>query len=109
MTRLILAGAAQESGQKVHNLRVATESLPPEITYLAFFDADARPTACWLRVLLARLDRGEVGATTGYRWFVPLRPSLANHSAVCDERRDRDVLQPQRAERGLGRFLGNPP
>ncbi len=79
VTRLILAGAAQESGQKVHNLRVATESLPPEITYLAFFDADARPTACWLRVLLARLDRGEVGATTGYRWFVPLRPSLANH------------------------------
>ncbi len=79
VTRLILAGSAQESGQKVHNLRVATESLPPEITYLAFLDADARPSACWLRVLLARLDRGEVGAATGYRWFVPLRPSLANH------------------------------
>jgi hypothetical protein len=78
-TRLILAGAAHQSGQKVHNLRVATESLPPAITYLAFLDADARPNACWLRVLLARLDRGEVGATTGYRWFVPLRPSLANH------------------------------
>jgi hypothetical protein len=58
---------------------VATASLPREITYLAFLDADARPSACWLRVLLARLDRGEVGATTGYRWFVPLRPSLANH------------------------------
>jgi glycosyltransferase involved in cell wall biosynthesis len=78
-TRLILAGPAEESGQKVHNLRVATETLPPEITYLAFLDADARPSPCWLRVLLARLDRGEVGATTGYRWFVPLRPSLANH------------------------------
>ncbi len=79
VTRLILAGPAGESGQKVHNLRVATELLPPEITYLAFLDADARPSACWLRVLLARLDRGEVGATTGYRWFVPLRPSPVNH------------------------------
>jgi hypothetical protein len=78
-TRLILAGPAQESGQKVHNLRVATESLQPQITYLAFLDADARPSACWLRVLLARLDRGEVGVATGYRWFVPVRPSPANH------------------------------
>ena len=79
VTRLILAGRAQEGGQKVHNLRVATALLPPEITYLAFLDADARPSTCWLRVLLARLDRGEVGAATGYRWFVPRRASLANH------------------------------
>ena len=78
-TRLIVAGRSSGSGQKVHNLRVATKDLPPGTDYLVFMDSDARPRREWLRLLLSDLDSPRVGATTGYRWFLPLRPSLANH------------------------------
>jgi len=78
-SRVILAGRSDRSGQKVHNLRAATEAIPEDIEYLAFVDADARPGTGWLRTLLGRLDQPGVGAATGYRWFVPERPTLANH------------------------------
>ncbi len=78
-SRLIFAGQAVESGQKVHNLLVATEHLSKEIEYLAFVDVDARPAPHWLCSLLAWLDQPGVGAATGYRWFIPQRPTLANH------------------------------
>jgi len=77
--RLIVAGRATESGQKVHNLRVATAAMPNDVEILAFIDSDARPSPDWLRTLTQRLPRKEVGATTAYRWFVPEKPTLANH------------------------------
>ncbi len=77
--QVIVAGPAERSGQKVHNLRVATADLPAEVRYLAFVDSDARLRRQWLRALVDRLDHPEAGAATGYRWFVPGRPSLANH------------------------------
>lgn len=77
--RVIVAGRAEVSGQKVHNLRVGTARLPDEVEYLAFVDSDARLRRHWLRALLGRLARPDVAATTGYRWFVPHRPSPANH------------------------------
>lgn len=76
---LLFAGRAEGEGQKVHNLRIATGSLPAHVEYLAFVDSDARVRRQWLRALLARLDRPEVGAASGYRWFVPCRDSVANH------------------------------
>jgi len=79
VTRLLIAGRAAESGQKVHNLRTATAGVGPPVEYLAFVDSDARPGPEWLRLLIARLYRPGLGAVTGYRWFVPTRPSLANH------------------------------
>lgn len=80
--RIIVAGRATESGQKVHNLRVATADLRPEVEVLAFVDSDARPKRHWLSLLVARLGRDRVGAVTGYRWFVPQVSSLANH-LIC--------------------------
>lgn len=76
--RLIVAGRATDSGQKVHNLRVATSRLSPRIKFLAFVDSDARPRPEWLRLLISRLHRPHIGAMTGYRWFVPERDSVAN-------------------------------
>jgi cellulose synthase/poly-beta-1,6-N-acetylglucosamine synthase-like glycosyltransferase len=76
---LLVAGEAQGEGQKVHNLRFATRDLPAGVEYLAFVDSDARLRRQWLRALLTRLDQPGIGATTGYRWFVPSRPTLANH------------------------------
>ena len=77
--RRIVAGRSSQSGQKVHNLRAGVAALGPDVQYLAFVDSDAAPRREWLRLLLARLSRPEIGATTGYRWFIPARPSLANY------------------------------
>ena len=84
---VIVAGRATDSGQKVHNLRVATEHLAREVKYLAFVDSDARPRSHWLRSLVAHLDQSELGAVTGYRWFTPEKASVANalvYSMNCD-------------------------
>ncbi len=86
-TQVIIAGRAFDSGQKVHNLRVATQYLSPRIKYLAFVDSDACPRPDWLRSLVARLDEPGWGAVTGYRWFVPKRATVANaliYSMNCD-------------------------
>jgi ceramide glucosyltransferase len=76
-SRLIVAGLSQGTGQKVHNLMVATENLPPRVEILAFVDADVCPPTDWLRHLTARLY--SVPVATGYRQFVPKRPTLANY------------------------------
>lgn len=76
--RLIVAGVATRSGQKVHNLLAATAELPEEVDVLAFVDSDARPRPEWLRLITQRLAKPDVSATTAYRWFIPARTSLAN-------------------------------
>ena len=86
-TRLVIAGRATESGQKVHNLRSGTAELSPGVEYLAFVDSDAGPRPEWLRLLIGQLCETDASAVTGYRWFVPARHSLANHllySMNCD-------------------------
>jgi ceramide glucosyltransferase len=86
-SRMLVAGRADGCGQKVHNLRAATGRLSPRIECLAFVDSDARPRPDWLRTLICRLDRPRRGAATGYRWFIPERPTTANHmlySLNCD-------------------------
>jgi len=75
---VVVAGHATNSGQEVHNLRVATQHLSRQIKYLAFVDSDARPKPEWLRMLVARLDQPGLGAVTGYRWFTPERATVAN-------------------------------
>lgn len=77
-SHLVVAGEAHEGGQKVHNLREATRDIPDEVDILAFVDSDARPTSRWLTALVHRLDRTDTAATTGYRWFIPERTTVAN-------------------------------
>lgn len=74
---ICIAGPAAVSGQKVHNLWVATGDLSDEVEVLAFVDSDARPRFDWLRRLAARLPKSNVGAVTGYRWFSPTRATAA--------------------------------
>ena len=42
-SRLVVAGISESTGQKVHNLLVATENLPPNSEILVFVDADVCP------------------------------------------------------------------
>lgn len=76
--RLLVAGRAAAGGQKIHNLLAATAEIDPQYEFVAFVDSDARPRRDWLRMLVSRLDGREYCAATGYRWFVPQRPTPAN-------------------------------
>ncbi len=78
LSRIVFTGEATNCGQKVHNLLRGTETLSGDVKYLAFADSDARPRPHWLRALVYRLDSDRVGATTGYRWFVPMRATVPN-------------------------------
>jgi cellulose synthase/poly-beta-1,6-N-acetylglucosamine synthase-like glycosyltransferase len=74
---LIVAGAPQECGEKVNNLRVAVEQLPEEFEVLVFTDSDGRPGKAWLQRLTAPLGDERIGATTTMRWLIANRANLA--------------------------------
>ncbi len=69
---LVIAGPAQTSSQKVHNLLTVCNSLPSDFEVLAFIDSDACLKSHFLTSLVHPLRRKDVGASTGYRWFVPV-------------------------------------
>ncbi|HEX8919884.1 MAG TPA: glycosyltransferase, partial [Pyrinomonadaceae bacterium] len=77
-SRVVVAGEAKDSGQKVHNLRVAVSEAHPESEVFVFVDSDARPRAGWMRSLVAPLADEEMGASTGYRWFIPVNGGFAS-------------------------------
>ncbi|MBA2493630.1 MAG: glycosyltransferase family 2 protein [Acidobacteria bacterium] len=68
--KLIIAGKAENEGQKVHNLRQAVLKVSGKSEVFVFVDSDARPNKNWLRNLIAPLQDENIGAATGYRWFV---------------------------------------
>jgi cellulose synthase/poly-beta-1,6-N-acetylglucosamine synthase-like glycosyltransferase len=71
--RILIAGASSRNSQKVHNLIHAVHRVDPKSEFLVFVDSDARPHAGWLSALIEPLSDVTIGATTGYRWFVPVR------------------------------------
>ena len=75
--RVTVSGPAIDSGQKVHNLIVAVNHIDPRTEVIVFVDTDARPGKDWLRQLVAPLADENIGASTGYRWFVPERGGMA--------------------------------
>lgn len=76
--KVVIAGPALDTGQKVHNLIVAAQQIDPRTEVLVFVDTDARPDSDWLRKLVAPLADENLGASTGYRWFIPERGGLAS-------------------------------
>lgn len=77
--QIVVAGAAAGRGQKVHNLSFAIQQAHRDSEVFVFVDSDARPRNDWLRSLVAPLTNEQVGATTGYRWFIPARGGFAAH------------------------------
>jgi len=80
---LRIAGKADLSSQKVHNLRYVINQLPPDITAFAFVDADVTLQEQWLNALLRPLSRKNVGVATGYRLFIPTDKSLSSSLVSC--------------------------
>jgi ceramide glucosyltransferase len=74
---VVIAGAPEGCSEKVNNLRVAIEQLPPEFDVLVFVDSDGRPGKTWLHHMVAPLNDGRVSATTTMRWFMPNNNGLA--------------------------------
>ena len=73
---IVIAGKPENCSEKVNNLRVAAEQLPPEFEVLVFADSDGRPGKSWLHHLVAPLADSRIGATTTMRWFIPNQNDL---------------------------------
>ena len=71
-TRLVTAGRSRNSAQKIHNLLEGLKHVRGDSEVLVFADSDIRVHEAWLRNLVAPLQNQQVGATTGYRWYMPL-------------------------------------
>jgi len=75
--KVVLAhGGSAEASEKVRNLAAAVAAARRDSEVVAFADSDARVTAGWLRALVAPLEEAGVGASTGYRFFVPARAGV---------------------------------
>jgi len=75
--RVVLAHNDDPStGEKVRNLRVAVGAARKFSSVFAFADSDGRVTSRWLRSLVAPLYEKGVGASTGYRWYMPEPPTF---------------------------------
>jgi len=70
---VLVAGEATTRGQKVHNLTHGVEQAGADADVFVFCDVDARFPCDWLKNLIAPLEDAAVGASTGYRWYVPTR------------------------------------
>jgi ceramide glucosyltransferase len=76
--KLLVAGKAEHSVQKVHNHLAAFRVLEPEDRIIAFADCDFSAGLNWLSLLVEPLQRGQCDLTTAYRWFVPTNLNLPN-------------------------------
>jgi len=77
-SKLIIAGSAANESQKVHNLREAVLHAVEKSEVFAFVDSDTRPGADWLKHLVAPLADSQIGAATGYRWFISNRRNFSS-------------------------------
>ncbi|MEO5917406.1 MAG: glycosyltransferase family 2 protein [Luteolibacter sp.] len=76
--RLIVAGMAEHTGQKVHNQLAAFKELDSSDQIIAFADGDLYGFKNWLSCLALPLNLGQADFTTGYRWMIPANQSLPN-------------------------------
>ncbi len=75
-SQLVIAPPSRDRSEKVNNLLAALDQVSVDTNALVFVDSDARVHPRWLSSLIAPLTDSKVGATTGYRWYVPKRGGL---------------------------------
>jgi cellulose synthase/poly-beta-1,6-N-acetylglucosamine synthase-like glycosyltransferase len=75
--KVVLAHGTDSAGaEKIQNLMAAVRAARKRSRVLAFADSDGRVGRGWLRALVAPLEEPGVGASTGYRWFLPDPPDF---------------------------------
>ncbi len=72
---IVLSGPAELPG-KVNALRSALAHLEPQDEVIVFADSDIRPSKDWLRQLVQPLADSTIGVATGFRWYIPSRPTF---------------------------------
>ncbi len=75
---VLVAGLAAGCSQKIHNLLHSCNNAPDDVEIFAFADSDACLHANWLSHIVYPLRKDHQGASTGYRWFVPVEDNLAS-------------------------------
>lgn len=70
------SGSEQGASEKIRNLNAAVQVARKSSLVLAFADSDGRVSRGWLRALVAPLAEDGVGASTGYRWYLPVPPDF---------------------------------
>jgi cellulose synthase/poly-beta-1,6-N-acetylglucosamine synthase-like glycosyltransferase len=76
--RVLVAGRSERCSQKNHNLLYCCERVHADVEVLAFADSDVCVRSDWLARMVHPLRKPNVGASTGYRWFIPQRTNLAS-------------------------------
>lgn len=77
--KCVVSGISPERGQKLTNQLEALKHISNDVEVLVFVDSDMMARPDFLRQLVSPLKDLSVGATTGYRFYVPARgdwPSL---------------------------------
>ncbi len=78
-TQVVVASAKFTGPHKVNSQLAALEKVSPDAEALVFVDSDVIARQDFLRYLVMQLDDPEIGATTGYRFYIPFKgdwPSL---------------------------------
>ena len=78
-TEVVVAGKNAHRAHKVNSQLAALDKVCDDAEVLVFVDSDVIARADFLRYLVAQLDNAQIGATTGYRFYIPFKgdwPSL---------------------------------
>ena len=75
---LLACGGPANTSEKIQNLMAGIRHARRCSAVLAFADSDGRVPKGWLRALVAPLSQAGIGASTGYRWYVPDPPDLSS-------------------------------
>jgi ceramide glucosyltransferase len=68
---IVIAGKANDCGEKVNNLRAAILGITDSFDIYVFVDSDGRQGRGWLSRLVAPLADSNLGAVTTFRWLFP--------------------------------------
>src|SRR5262249_5438042 len=77
--KFVIAGLNPKRGQKINNQLAALGEIAADSEALVFVDSDVIARRDFLKHLVSRLADENVGATTGYRFYIPFKgdwPSL---------------------------------
>ncbi len=75
-TKLVVAGVNSQRGQKINNQLAALKVISDRTEAIVFVDSDVIARDNMLRYLVAPLSQAGVGATTGYRFYIPFKGDL---------------------------------
>ena len=77
VSKIVVAPTAEGSSQKIENMIAAVAAADRRAEVFVFVDSDARVSPVWLSSLVGPLCDANVGAATGYRWFISQPMSIS--------------------------------